>query len=106
MIGKAIYFLFVLMVFCIPSKGQLPDSIKVSQSDSVQIELLKKVPDDVIHLEILKIQGQIIDNLNYMMDYLHENQNRIEMKLDSALIILQRVNTNNLQNQKKKKKRR
>jgi hypothetical protein len=106
MIGKAVYFLFALLIFCNPSKGQVPDSIKVSQSDSVQIELLKKVPDDVIHLEILKIQGQIIDNLNYMMDYLHENQNRIEMKLDSALIILQRVNTNNLQNQKKKKKRR
>ena len=103
---KGIYFLFVLMVFCIPLKAQVTDTIKISQPDSVQLELLKRVPDDVIILEILKVQGQIIDNLNYMMDYLHENQNRIEMKLDSALIILQRVNTNNLQNQKKKKKRR
>lgn len=101
---EGIYFLFVLMVFCITLKAQVPDTIKISQPDSVQLELLKKIPDDVIVLEILKIQGQIINNLNYMLDDLYEEQKRIEMKLDSALIILQKVNKNNLQ--KKKKKRR
>jgi gamma-glutamylcyclotransferase (GGCT)/AIG2-like uncharacterized protein YtfP len=92
------------MVFCIPSKGQVPDTIRISHSDSVQIELLKKVPDDVIHLEILKIQGQIIDNLNYMMDYMYQKQKKIEIKLDSVLNVMQNENKNSLKKKKKKEK--
>ena len=101
---KAIYFLFVLMVFYIPSIGQVPDTIRISHSDSVQIELLKKIPDDVIHLEILKIQGQIIDNLNYMMDYMYQEQKKIEIKLDSVLNVMQNENKNSLKKKKKKRK--
>lgn len=41
-------------------------------------------------LEILKIQGQIIDNLNYMLDYIYSDQKRMEAKIDSLLIILQK----------------
>jgi hypothetical protein len=45
---------------------------------------LRKIPDEVIILKILKIQGQIIENLNSMMEYLHEGQKRMGIKLDSV----------------------
>jgi hypothetical protein len=95
-----------MLALNLTSKGQATDSVKISPSDSVQLQLLKKIPNEVLMLEILKIQGQIIDNLQLMMDIMYTDQKRMEAKFDSLLIIIQKENTNNnLTKQKKKKKR-
>ncbi|WP_423128507.1 hypothetical protein [Gaoshiqia sp. Z1-71] len=104
---KILYSLFVMLALNLALKGQVPDSLKLSPTDSVQLQLLKKIPNEVLMLEVLKIQGQIIDNLQMMMDIMYADQKRMEAKIDSLLIIIQKENTNNnLTKQKKKKKRR
>lgn len=100
---KFIVILIVLWASCLPSQGQEPDTIRISQSDSAQIEILGKIQDDVIILEILKIQGQIIENLNSMMEYLHEDQKKMEIKLDSALNIMSIEKENCFRKKKKKR---
>ena len=102
---KYFYILSYLLMFCISSKGQVTATIKDSPPDSVQIRQINKVSNDIIFFEILEIQGQIINNLNYMVDYLYDNQKRTQAKLDSILNTLPKESKRKQRKKKMKSKR-
>ena len=89
---RSIFFLFIILVASDTLMGQVSDTSKLAQSAPIHGKLLNNIPDSTVLLEILKIQVLRIDNLNYMIDYLFEDQKRIEAKLDSLISILQKEN--------------
>jgi hypothetical protein len=100
---KYINILAVIFAFCVPSYGQMSDTTRNSLADSNHLILLKSIPSEKVTIEILNIQGQIIDNHNYMLNYLYEDQKRIKAKQDSVLKVLQ---SEKKKDSKKRNKRR
>jgi hypothetical protein len=100
-----LFYLAILLINCFFAKGQESDSITNSRLDSIQSTQLDNISNDIILFRIIEIQGQIIDNLNYMTDYLYENQKKIEIKLDSVLNVLKKEDEDKPIKRKKKHQR-